>query len=160
MAGRKLAVDVQIVHPAWRKAWRGGGVDIRRLLAAAGSKPELGGRALGHVAVLLADDLTLRGLNARFRGQDRPTNVLSFPDRALPLGGIALAFETVQREAQAQRKEFINHSKHMILHGFLHLLEYDHETAKGARLMEGLETAILSGMGIPDPYVIRTKPRA
>ena len=112
------------------------------------------------MAVLLANDEALRELNARFRGKDKPTNVLSFPDKALPPGGIAVAFETVEREARAQGKEFINHSKHMILHGFLHLLGYDHETAKGARLMEGLETAILSGMGIPDPYVIWKKPRA
>jgi probable rRNA maturation factor len=82
----------------------------------------------------------------------KPTNVLSFPDQEVPYGGIALAFETVGREAQQQGKSFINHSKHMILHGFLHLLGYDHIQPGAARLMEGLEIAILSDMNISNPY--------
>jgi probable rRNA maturation factor len=76
------------------------------------------------------------------------------------LGGLALALGTVKREAAEQRKEFINHTKHMILHGFLHLLGHDHQTSREARLMERLETAILSDMGIPNPYLIRTTTRA
>jgi probable rRNA maturation factor len=73
---------------------------------------------------------------------------------------MALAFETLRAEASAQKKEFISHAKHMILHGFLHLLGYDHQTAREARLMERLEIAILCDMGIPNPYLIRTKTRA
>jgi probable rRNA maturation factor len=122
-------------------------------------RPELSGAA-GEVAVVFADDARLRGLNARFRGKDKATNVLSFGDPGNPLGGIALAFETVLAEAKVQNKSFINHSKHLILHGFLHLLGYDHENRRCARLMEGLEIAILSDMGIPNPYLLRTKTRA
>ena len=116
----------------------------------------LAGEGLGsiEVAVVFASDARLRALNAKFRGKDKPTNVLAFENPAAPLGGIALAFETVSREAKAQRKTFVNHSKHLILHGFLHLAGYDHHTARDARLMEGLEIAILSDMGIPNPYTV------
>lgn len=159
MAKSRLTVDLQIEFPAWRKAWpRAAGV-VRRLVQAAALRPELSG-PVGEVAVVFADDARLRGLNARFRGKDQATNVLSFGDPGNPLGGIALAFETVSAEAKAQNKTFVNHSKHLILHGLLHLLGYDHETARGARLMEGLEIAILSDMGIPNPYLLRTKTRA
>jgi probable rRNA maturation factor len=155
-----LAVHLQIECPAWRKAWPRASVEVRALLRVAAKRPELDGAAQGEVAVVFADDAKLRGLNARFRGKDRPTNVLSFGDPGNPLGGIALAFETVLGEAKAQGKPFANHSKHLILHGFLHLLGYDHARVRDARLMEGLEIAILSDMGIPNPYLVRTKTRA
>ncbi len=110
--------------------------------------------------MVFADDDRLRTLNAQFRAKDRPTNVLSFPDPAAPLGGMALAYQTVRAEASSQKKQFVHHVKHMILHGFLHLLGYDHKTRLQARLMERLEIAILSDMGIPNPYLIETKTRA
>jgi probable rRNA maturation factor len=113
------------------------------------------GSGMLEVAVVFASDARLRALNAKFRGKDKPTNVLAFENPAAPLGGIALAFETISREAKAQGKTFVNHSKHLILHGFLHLAGYDHHTARDARLMEGLEIAILSAMGIPNPYTAR-----
>ena len=160
MGRSSLSVDVQIEHQAWRKAWPRASAEVKALLRAAANWPELDGAAQGEVAVVFADDAKLQGLNARFRGKDRPTNVLSFGDPKNPLGGIALAFETVDGEAKAQDKRFVNHSKHLILHGFLHLLGYDHKTKRGARLMEGLEIAILSDMGIPNPYLVRTKTRA
>jgi len=159
MARSRLTVDVQIAFPAWRKAFPRAGATVRGLVQAAALRPELSG-PVGEVAVVFTDDARLRGLNARFRGKDKATNVLSFGDPGNPLGGIALAFETVSAEAKAQNKRFVNHSKHLIIHGFLHLLGYDHETARGARLMEGLEIAILSDMGIPNPYLLRTKTRA
>jgi probable rRNA maturation factor len=159
MAKSRLTVDLQIECPAWRQAWPRAGSVVRGLVQAAALRPELSA-PVGEVAVVFADDARLRGLNARFRGKDKATNVLSFPDPGNPLGGIALAFETVSAEAKTQNKSFANHSKHLILHGFLHLLGYDHETARGARLMEGLEIAILSDMGIPNPYLLRTKTRA
>jgi len=159
MAKGRLTVEVQIEYPPWRKAFPRTGIVVRGLLREAALRPELSG-PVGEVAVVFADDARLRGLNARFRGKDKATNVLSFGDPGNPLGGIALAFETVSAEAKAQNKSFVNHTKHLILHGFLHLLGYDHETGRGARLMEGLETAILSDMGIPNPYFLRTKTRA
>jgi probable rRNA maturation factor len=157
----RLVIDVQIEAPAWRIAWPRAAADARRLLKAAALAPEIDAKAQGEVSVVFASDARLQALNARFRGKDRPTNVLSFENPAAPLGGIALAFETISREAKAQRKPFINHSKHLILHGFLHLSGYDHHTARSARLMEGLEIAILAAMGIPNPYLItRAKTRA
>ena len=110
---------------------------------------------------MFTDDAKLRELNSRFRRKDKPTNVLSFPDGETPPGGgIALSLETISAEARDQGKPFVHHSKHMILHGFLHLLGFDHETIRAARLMEGLEIAILSDMGIPNPYLIEAKTRA
>ncbi len=159
MARKALAVDVRIEWPAWRKAWPKARQDIRALLETAAKHPEIAGAA-GGVTVVLSDDLRLRTLNAQFRGKDRATNVLSFPDPQLPLGGMALAHQTIVREASAQKKPVIRHSKHLILHGFLHLLGYDHDSARAARLMEGLEVAILSDMGIPNPYVPRARSRA
>jgi probable rRNA maturation factor len=160
MAPESLTVDVRIECPGWRKAWPKAAIEIRQLLRAAAKRPEIASTATGEVAVVLADDVRLRALNAQFRGKDRPTNVLSFPDTAVPLGGMAIAFETISREAIAQKKPIIRHSKHLILHGFLHLLGYDHNSARAARLMEGLEVAILSNMGIPNPYVPRARSRA
>ena len=122
--------------------------------------------AAAEVSLLLCDDLTMRRLNASYRQQDRTTNVLSFPalalepDRAPPapgpglvlLGDIALAAETVRAEALAEHKPPADHLRHLVVHGCLHLLGYDHRDAAGAARMEGLERAILRALGIPDPY--------
>jgi probable rRNA maturation factor len=159
MTGSGFRVSIQIDCPAWRKAWPGLVAEARGFVRAAAARPEFSPPS-GEVAIVLADDQRLQGLNVRFRAKDRPTNVLSFPDPAQPLGGIALAYETVASEAKAQKKAFVNHSKHLILHGFLHLLGYDHETPRDARLMEGLEIAILTDMGIPNPYILKANARA
>lgn len=155
MAARRHSLHVDIKTSAWRKPWPTAAADMRRLLALAADWPELKERARGEVTVVFADDATLRALNARFRGKDKPTNVLSFPDGEMPPGGgIALSFDTIAAEAKDQGKPFVNHAKHMILHGFLHLMGYEHETPRAARLMEGLEIAMLARMGIPNPYLI------
>jgi len=134
---------------------------------------------LGHdplvleVSVLACDDARIRALNARFRGKDAATNVLSWPaadlapdqpggqphppeagaqDDPEPLGDIALARETCAAEAAAQGKPLDDHITHLVVHSVLHLLGYDHETDADAHLMETTETAILAQMGIPDPY--------
>jgi probable rRNA maturation factor len=122
--------------------------------------------AQAEVSVLLADDATVRRLNADYRGRDRPTNVLSFPmfedararapapstAGAVPLGDIVLAFETVRGEAEAEAKPFPHHVSHLLIHGCLHLLGYGHQDATEAARMEGLEREILALLGIPDPY--------
>jgi len=113
-----------------------------------------------ELSLLFTGDEGVRELNARWRGKDKPTNVLSFPafpvhpGDALPpmLGDIALAFETVAREAVDEEKPFENHLRHLIVHGVLHLLGYDHETDDEAELMEGLERRALVALAIPDPY--------
>lgn len=115
-----------------------------------------------EVSVALTDDAELQALNKAWRGKDRPTNVLSFPAEmpdlppdaleTTPLGDIALAAETVQREAREQHKSFDDHLTHLAVHGLLHLLGYDHETTAGATEMEALEVEILARMGVADPY--------
>jgi len=150
----KIELSVAVETPSWRKAWPSLKSDIAELVRAAAMHPGVADRALGVVSVVLAGDATLQRLNRQFRGKDRPTNVLSFPDEAEPLGGIAVSYQTVKRQALEQKKKFANHSKHMILHGFLHLLGYDHQIKKAARLMEGIEIAILDDLGIPNPYLI------
>jgi len=111
----------------------------------------------------------LRELNRDFRGQDKPTNVLSFPSDEKPkpgapmvlLGDVVLAYETVAREAHAQGKSLAEHAAHMVVHGVLHLLGFDHERNEvDAQRMEALETQVLAKLGIPNPYRIRTNTRA
>jgi probable rRNA maturation factor len=129
--------------------------------------PHAHGLGRAEVSVLLADDATVRRLNAEYRGRDRPTNVLSFPlfedalargpgpspAGAVPLGDIVLAFETVRDEAEADARPLPHHVSHLLIHGCLHLLGYDHQDATDAARMEGLERDILALLGIPDPYV-------
>ncbi len=115
-----------------------------------------------EVAVVLADDAELHALNGRFRGQNKPTNVLSFPPAddpaphdstmAPPLGDIVIAYETVMREAEEENKPALHHFTHMIVHGLLHLAGFDHVKSADAEQMEALECEILANMDIPNPY--------
>jgi probable rRNA maturation factor len=107
------------------------------------------------LVILLADDAAIHDLNARFRGQDKPTNVLSFPAPENPeghLGDIALAYGVCAREAAEQGKRLAHHLQHLVAHGVLHLLGYDHMNDDEAREMEGLESIVLAGLGVADPY--------
>jgi len=112
-----------------------------------------------EAAIVFSDDAHIRALNRRFRQKDAPTNVLSFPAGA-PLAGrygpllgdVVLAFETVAAEAADKGVPFDDYVSHMIVHGFLHLLGYDHETEQEAVVMERLETAIMKDLGMADPY--------
>jgi probable rRNA maturation factor len=125
------------------------------------------------VSLLACDDARIAALNAEFRGKPTPTNVLSWPseERAaaspgemphLPrpvipgppteLGDIALAWETCAREAAETNRPLEHHLSHLLVHGLLHLLGFDHETDTDAELMEGLETRVLARLGVPDPY--------
>jgi probable rRNA maturation factor len=152
-------------------AWRAHLVDpqglCRRALAAtlarAAMPPWLERPEIG---VVFTDDAAARRLNRAWRGQDRPTNVLSFPTferlvesaprqvpaGPLPLGDVVLALETVRAEAAAARIPLADHVAHLIVHGCLHLLGYDHQNGADAALMEGLERQILATLGIADPY--------
>jgi probable rRNA maturation factor len=110
-----------------------------------------------ELSVNFCDDSAIRALNAQWRGLDKATNVLSFSTpgtlAAKPaLGDIVIAFETVAREASEQSKPFLNHASHMIIHGFLHLIGYDHETRLDAEKMEAMERRIASALELPDPY--------
>ena len=109
---------------------------------------------------MLCDDEAMRMLNRDWRQKDMPTNVLAFPvdaGNAVPgqprlLGDIVIAYQTLQREARMQAKPFTQHLAHLAVHGFLHLLGYDHRTAQEAQVMERLETSILARLDIPNPY--------
>jgi len=117
-----------------------------------------------ELGVLLSDDAHVKSVNQEWRGIDKPTNVLSFPAvepaklaRAPFLGDIIIAYETVEREARTEGKAFADHYAHLIVHGFLHLLGFDHIDEADAERMESLEITILSSLDIPDPYADRSE---
>lgn len=116
-----------------------------------------------ELSIVLADDGLVRALNRSYRGKDQPTNVLSFPQEpmnlpgiAAPLGDVILAFETIAEEAAAQGKTLPDHLRHLVVHGVLHIVGFDHETESAAERMEDLERRILLGIGVADPYIERT----
>jgi probable rRNA maturation factor len=120
----------------------------------------LAAKRTGALTVLLTTDEQLCALNAKFRKKAKPTNVLSFPSSSPSegyLGDIALAFGVAEHEAAASKKGLSEHAAHLVIHGVLHLLGYDHESAREARAMEGLEVTILKEMGIGDPYAAPTE---
>ncbi len=141
-------IDIEIEDEAWIAALPGAEAVI---LPAAEAALE----ARGGVTILLTDDDSVAELNERFRGKAGPTNVLSFPAPANPedhLGDIALAYGVCAREAAEQDKPLAHHLQHLVAHGVLHLLGYDHLTEAEAEAMETLERRILAGLGVPDPY--------
>lgn len=131
---------------------------VETSVAAAAARAEMDpGEA--ELVVAFADDARVRVLNRDFRGKDSATNVLSFPAAAgpagvgaRPLGDVVLALETVAAEAAAEGKPLDHHVRHLVVHGFLHVLGYDHETDADAARMERLETEVLASLGVPDPY--------
>jgi probable rRNA maturation factor len=153
------AVDVLIESSCWDQLPAAAAIVERAVAQAAGS-PDIKLDGASELSILLCDDRAIAELNARWRGQDRPTNVLSFPAVSRPgipgpLGDIAIAYETVTREAAVQDTPVADHLSHLVVHGFLHLLGYDHETDGDAERMEQLERDILARMGIADPYASR-----
>lgn len=113
-----------------------------------------------ELSLLFTDDAAVRSVNRQWRHQDKPTNVLSFPTfPVLPgqkpgpmLGDIVFALETVSREAVSLETPFDSHLTHLLVHGFLHLIGYDHEDERDAETMESLETRILAALDLSDPY--------
>lgn len=153
-----VVVDVLVDSPVWEALPEAEELVTQAIEAAAG----LADRPLrpgAEVSVLLADDAMVRGLNRQWRGKDSATNVLSFPAaapgetaRAPLLGDIALAYETIRREAGDEARPIADHLRHLAVHGFLHLIGHDHLTNAQAEAMEALERRILASLGVPDPY--------
>lgn len=130
--------------------WKGLLPTVRRAAEAAMADQKIRGE---EVAIMLADDARVRGMNRDYRGKDKPTNVLSFPSEDEGyLGDIILAYETVAREAQEQGKTLKAHLTHLVVHGVLHLVGFDHEIEAEAEEMEAREVRILKRMGIGNPY--------
>jgi probable rRNA maturation factor len=144
--------------------WQSFGPTVELVAAASAAlarHPRFMGTAEAEACVALSDDAAVRRLNAQFRGFDKATNVLSFPAsetsltqkaRIRNLGDIVLAQETIARESAEQEIPRAHHLQHLVVHGLLHLLGFDHETEEEANEMEALEIEILSDLGIPDPY--------
>jgi probable rRNA maturation factor len=156
-----LALDIRAESRRWRElgnlpALRAiAGEAIAAGLEVAPRRPRDG----AELSLLLTDDRRIRIVNRDWRGFDKATNVLSFP--AAPperiassplLGDIVVAYETLEREAEAEAKSFSDHFRHLVIHGLLHLLGEDHETEAEARRMEALEVEALASLGIADPY--------
>jgi probable rRNA maturation factor len=145
------------------EAWASAVPDWERLCVAAAdlalaARADLSEGADYSVTVLLTDDETVRDLNDRFRSKNTATNVLSFPAHETAtghLGDIALAYGVCAREAVEQNKPLAAHLQHLVAHGVLHLVEYDHEDEADAEIMEDLERQILARLGLPDPYAER-----
>ncbi|PCJ60781.1 MAG: rRNA maturation RNase YbeY [Rhodospirillaceae bacterium] len=161
-----LEVDVAILDARWGHAVPDIETVIRRAaLAALGANvPPV---CAGEISLALVNDGEIRRLNRDYRQQDRPTNVLSFPGEAVAtkqgaspamLGDVVIAFETVSAEADAQGKSLTDHLCHLVVHGVLHLLGYDHVAPAAADEMEGLEREVLGRLGISDPYAIPSRP--
>jgi probable rRNA maturation factor len=158
--------EVLVVADCWQSEPDAEAVIQRAIAAAAEAVDADVGEA--ELAVMLTDDSGIRTLNRNWRSVDKPTNVLSFPalqptgarrddDAPHMLGDIAIAYETMRREADDERKPFDHHLSHLAVHGFLHLIGYDHETDGDAETMEALEREILAQLGIPDPYAERER---
>ena len=147
-----LPVALRVEAPAWRRAFPGAPACARRAARAALDAGGMDSLPAGGVCIVLADDSLQRRLNREFRGRDKSTNVLSFDGAPGALGDVVLALETIAAEAEAQGKTLAAHLAHLVVHGVLHLMGYDHERPGQARRMERLEIEILAGLGIADPY--------
>ena len=160
-----LDIQISIEEGAWPSEERLADMSARVLGAAADylrktEKQPFPKTGAPEVSLVFTNNAEIRGINAEWRSQDKPTNVLSFPAFPLTpgkmpgpmLGDIIFAEETLTREAGELGKSFDDHLTHLMVHGFLHLFGYDHMEDEEAEKMEGLETRILAGLGLSDPY--------
>lgn len=155
-------IDVAVTSSKWDDALPGAGVLARDACEAALRTARAGAAAQAvEVSIVLADDAFVQGLNREYRSRDEPTNVLSFPaagegappaDMPVLLGDIIVAYETAAAEAAEEDKALGDHLCHLVVHGMLHLLGFDHQAAADADVMEGLEIDVLAALHIANPY--------
>jgi probable rRNA maturation factor len=153
-----IAVDIAVEAEVWGEEARWRPI-AEKVAAAIAARPELIVPDDAELSLVLTDDARIRVLNRDWRDKDKPTNVLSFPaadaddeDPGPLLGDVVVAHETTAREAAEEGKSFEDHLIHLLVHGLLHLFGFDHEDDEEAEEMEALETEILAGLGIADPY--------
>jgi probable rRNA maturation factor len=145
-----LSLTLEIQDARWRKLR---GISARLKKAVCAALHAAGADETAALTVLLTTDKRVQALNRDFRGFDKPTNVLSFPTTSNEyIGDIAIAYGVTAKEAKASGKTLLDHATHLIVHGVLHLLGYDHVTPRKARVMEPMETRILASLNIADPY--------
>ena len=156
-------IDIQVQSPLWNAQPLAEQTIRDAISAAAGALST----ESGEVSILLTDDSEIARLNRDWRGIDKPTNVLSFPASGHKigqgdklLGDIVIAYETLERESTDESRDFLHHLAHLAVHGFLHLIGFDHETDAQAEEMEGLESRIMMRLNMPDPYVARESDNA
>ena len=154
-------IDIQVQSPLWNAQPLAEQTIRDAISAAAGALST----ESGEVSILLTDDSEIARLNRDWRGIDKPTNVLSFPASRVGqgdklLGDIVIAYETLERESTDESRDFLHHLAHLAVHGFLHLIGFDHETDAQAEEMEGLESRIMMRLNMPDPYVARESDNA
>ena len=152
------SIDIQIQSPLW-DAQPLAAQTVRDAIAAVAATLST---ADNEVSILLTDDKAIRLLNREWRGIDKPTNVLSFPAATtkasirMPLfGDIVMAYETLKRECDDEDRIFLHHLAHLTVHGFLHLIGYDHQVEAQAEEMERLESKIMTRLQMPDPHLAR-----
>ena len=156
-------VEFVATSPRWRAALPARAL-ARETIAAAVAESGVALARGAELCIHLADDEHIRALNARWRGLDKPTNVLSFPAAepadlatARLIGDVVLAFETTAREAADEGKPLADHYRHLVAHGFLHLIGFDHEDDAEAQRMEAIETRTLARLGVADPYRVEER---
>jgi probable rRNA maturation factor len=154
----RILVDVERHAAGWKRYPRIG-AGLRRAAIAAAEHAHVDVANGATVSISLADDAAVRAANRNWRAKDKPTNVLSFPAVAPEklakspfVGDVILALETVETEAAEQEKSLVDHATHLVVHGVLHLLGFDHLTASDAERMEETERRVLATLGISDPY--------
>lgn len=162
---KSILVDIIFESPLWAKSKLSARQRVHDVLTVTWDMvPKRPKGVTPELTVTLSHDSKIQILNKHYRSKDKPTNVLSFPmfDKIsdipsgagqVPLGDIIIAFETIKREAIEQNKTLPDHFTHMLIHGFLHLLGYDHMNDKDAKSMESLEIKILKKLGIDNPYL-------
>jgi probable rRNA maturation factor len=156
--GAAADIDIQVASPLWQAQPPAEQI-VRDAIAAATETISTQDMEMG---ILLTDDKAIRALNRQWRGVDEPTNVLSFPAAITTAsagakfrGDLVFAYETIKRECDEEDRIFLHHLAHLAVHGFLHLLGYDHQVDAEAEEMEALETRIMARMNLPDPYLDR-----